>query len=198
MAPGLEQVTRKLSHEQLALIVLRALLNAIFLLPFLAAQNPGREHVGQALRFCLSFDHLVGAGEQTIRHGKAERLGGLKPGDIPVEQPSRCTTRAQSCTLIGGAAPRRQWSSASRSAEERGFANVTYSILHSQDGTVAYVNRFQEPAFFGRNEADGAIRQYSARMGGVPKLGPGSFRPPVDYVALYPRPDEPLLSLKVL
>ena len=36
-----------------SLIVLRALLNAIFLLPFLAAQNPGREHVGQALRFCL-------------------------------------------------------------------------------------------------------------------------------------------------
>ena len=85
-----------------------------------------------------------------------------------------------------------------KTRQERGFANVTYSILHSQDGTVAYVNRFQEPAFFGRNEADGAIRQYSARMGGVPKLGPGSFRPPVDYVALYPRPDEPLLSLKVL
>jgi hypothetical protein len=63
LAPGLEQVTRKLSHEQLALIVLRALLNAIFLLPFLAAQNPGREHEGQALRFCLSFDHLVGARE---------------------------------------------------------------------------------------------------------------------------------------
>src|SRR5262245_65630404 len=37
-----------------ALIVLRALLNAIFLLPFLAAQSPGYEHVGQALRFCLS------------------------------------------------------------------------------------------------------------------------------------------------
>ena len=30
--------------------------------------------------------------------------------------------------------------------------------------------------------------------GGAPKLGPGNFR---DYVALYPRPDEPLLSLKV-
>src|SRR5262249_17759274 len=48
------QVTRKLSHEQLALIVLRALLSAIFLLPFLLAQGPGCEHVGQALRFCFS------------------------------------------------------------------------------------------------------------------------------------------------
>jgi hypothetical protein len=35
--------------------------------------------------------------------------------------------------------------------------------------------------------------------GGVSKLGPGSFRPPpLDYVALYPRPEEPLLSVKVL
>ena len=35
-----------------------------------------------------------------------------------------------------------------KTRQERGFANVTYSILHSQDGTVVYVNRFQEPAFF--------------------------------------------------
>src|SRR5258706_14352201 len=28
--------------------------SAVFLLPFLAAQLPGYEHVGQALRFCLS------------------------------------------------------------------------------------------------------------------------------------------------
>jgi hypothetical protein len=52
-----------------------------------------------------------------------------------------------------------------KTRQERGFANVTYSILHSQDGTLVYVNRFQEPAFFGRNEADEAIRQYSTRIG---------------------------------
>jgi len=52
-----------------------------------------------------------------------------------------------------------------KTRQERGFANVTYSILHSQDGTVIYVNRFQEPAFFGRNEADETIRQYSTRIG---------------------------------
>src|SRR5262245_35615265 len=34
------------------------------------------------------------------------------------------TTRAQSCTLIGGAAPRRQWSSASRSAVKAGAVTV--------------------------------------------------------------------------
>jgi hypothetical protein len=33
----------------------------------------------------------------------------------------------------------------------------------------------------------------------VPKIEPDFFRPPpIDYAALYPRPDEPLLSLKVL
>jgi hypothetical protein len=52
-----------------------------------------------------------------------------------------------------------------KTRQERGFANVTYSMLHSQDGTLVYVNRFQEPAFFGRNEADEAIRQYSTKIG---------------------------------
>ena len=52
-----------------------------------------------------------------------------------------------------------------KTRQERGFANVTYSILHSQDGTVVYVNRFQEPAFFGQNEAEDAIRQHSTKLG---------------------------------
>jgi len=52
-----------------------------------------------------------------------------------------------------------------KTRQERGFANVTYSILHSQDGTVVYINRFQEPAFFGRNEAEAALRQYSTQLG---------------------------------
>jgi hypothetical protein len=52
-----------------------------------------------------------------------------------------------------------------KTRQERGSANVTYSILHSQDGTIVYVNRFQEPAFFGWNEADEAIRQYSTKIG---------------------------------
>jgi hypothetical protein len=49
--------------------------------------------------------------------------------------------------------------------DRRGSLNVTYSLLHSQDGTAFYVNRFQEPAFFGSNEADAAIRQYSSKIG---------------------------------
>jgi hypothetical protein len=49
--------------------------------------------------------------------------------------------------------------------ERRASINVTYSVLHSSDGTVFYVNRFQEPAFFTPNEADAAIRQYSSKIG---------------------------------
>lgn len=49
--------------------------------------------------------------------------------------------------------------------DRRRSLNVTYSLLHSQDGTVFYVNRFQETAFFGPNEADVAIRQYSTKFG---------------------------------
>src|SRR5262245_48928618 len=49
--------------------------------------------------------------------------------------------------------------------DRRGSLNVTYSLLHSQDGTIFYVNRFQEPAFLSANEADAAIRQYSSTIG---------------------------------
>lgn len=48
---------------------------------------------------------------------------------------------------------------------QRGSSNVTYSILHSQDGTIVYVNRFQEPALFAPNDADVAIRRYSTDLG---------------------------------
>jgi hypothetical protein len=54
--------------------------------------------------------------------------------------------------------------------DRRGFANVTYSILHSQDGTIVYVNRFQEPALFAPNEADAAIRRYSSNVGEKPQI----------------------------
>src|SRR6516164_1806618 len=49
--------------------------------------------------------------------------------------------------------------------EPRGSAKVTYSILHSHDGLVVYVNRYQEPAFFGPNEAVEAIGRNSTKMG---------------------------------
>ena len=54
--------------------------------------------------------------------------------------------------------------------DQRGSSNVTYSILHSQDGTVVYVNRFQEPALFAPNDADVALRRYSTNLGEKAKI----------------------------
>ena len=49
--------------------------------------------------------------------------------------------------------------------ERRGNYSVTYSLLHSRDGKIVYVNRFQAPAFFGPNEAEGDIQRYSRKLG---------------------------------
>ena len=59
--------------------------------------------------------------------------------------------------------------------DRRGLSNVTYSILHSPDGTIVYVNRFQEPAQFAPNDADVAMRRYSSDFGNgaqIKKLQP--------------------------
>jgi hypothetical protein len=54
--------------------------------------------------------------------------------------------------------------------DRRQSFDVTYSILHSQDGTVVYVNRFQEPVFFGPNEVTEAIRRNAIRLGAQARI----------------------------
>jgi hypothetical protein len=54
--------------------------------------------------------------------------------------------------------------------EQRGSFTATYSILHAADGSVVYVNRYQEPAFFGPGEANDDIRSYSRQFGGTPEV----------------------------
>ncbi len=54
--------------------------------------------------------------------------------------------------------------------ERRGRFNATYSILHSPDGVAVYVNRYQEPAFFGASEADDEIQRYSREIGESPRI----------------------------
>src|SRR5262249_40422108 len=43
-------------------------------------------------------------------------------------------------------------------------------ILHSPDGVAVYVNRYQEPAFFGASEADDDIQRYSRKFGESPRI----------------------------
>ncbi len=47
---------------------------------------------------------------------------------------------------------------------KRGEVTSSNSILHSQDGTALYVNRYIEPAFFGPNEVQTEIDRLSAKF----------------------------------
>ena len=63
------------------------------------------------------------------------------------------------------------WCQKSRQQRERRRSfNITHSLLHSRDGRVVYVNRFQAPAFFGPKEAEEDIQQYSHRLGELPRI----------------------------
>ena len=54
--------------------------------------------------------------------------------------------------------------------ERRGSFNAVYSMLHSPDGAAVYVNRYQEPAFFGASEANEGIQRYSRKFGESPRI----------------------------
>jgi hypothetical protein len=64
----------------------------ILLLPFLAAQNPGCEHVGQALRFCLS--DLVIIKDVPARTCTARELG-LGTVEAPNERAAEAAAVAE-------------------------------------------------------------------------------------------------------
>jgi hypothetical protein len=53
--------------------------------------------------------------------------------------------------------------------ERRSSSEATYSILHSRDGSIVYINRYQAPAFFARNEAEHDIQSYSQKFGESPR-----------------------------
>jgi hypothetical protein len=54
--------------------------------------------------------------------------------------------------------------------ERRGTYTAAYSILHSREGNVSYVNRSQDPAFFKRTEAQDDIQRYSRSIGESPRI----------------------------
>jgi hypothetical protein len=54
--------------------------------------------------------------------------------------------------------------------EKRGQFNASYSILHSRDGTVVYVNRFQEPAYWDEDEVKDDIDSYARKIGQQPRI----------------------------
>jgi hypothetical protein len=47
---------------------------------------------------------------------------------------------------------------------------VTYSLLHSRDGTVSYINRAQESGFPNSRKAEDDIQRYSRTIGETPRI----------------------------
>jgi len=54
--------------------------------------------------------------------------------------------------------------------ERRKTHTAAYSLLHSQDGKIVYVNRSQESIFSKSNEAEEDIQRYSRKLGESPRI----------------------------
>jgi hypothetical protein len=54
--------------------------------------------------------------------------------------------------------------------DARGGFKVYFSILHAPDGTVVYVNRYQDPAYWYGNEVGNDIQRYSRKIGEEPHI----------------------------
>jgi outer membrane protein OmpA-like peptidoglycan-associated protein len=55
-------------------------------------------------------------------------------------------------------------------ALRRGNFQATYSILHGEDGVVAYVNRFQKPAYWAVDEINEDVQRFSKKIGSQPEI----------------------------
>jgi hypothetical protein len=63
------------------------------------------------------------------------------------------------------------WCQKARSDKERrGSYIAAYSLLHSRDGNILYINRSQEPAFLNPKEAEVNIQRYSRKIGESPRI----------------------------
>jgi ribosomal protein L9 len=63
------------------------------------------------------------------------------------------------------------WCQKTRSDKERRRSYIAaYSLLHSRDGNLLYINRTQEPAFFNPKEVEVNIQRYSRNIGESPRI----------------------------
>src|ERR1700751_1922690 len=63
------------------------------------------------------------------------------------------------------------WCQKTRSDKERRRSYIAaYSLLHSRDGNILYINRTQEPAFVNPKEVEVNIQRYSRKIGESPRI----------------------------
>jgi ribosomal protein L9 len=63
------------------------------------------------------------------------------------------------------------WCQKARSDKERRRSYIAaYSLLHSRDGNILYINRTQEPAFLNPKEVEVNIQRYSRKIGESPRI----------------------------
>src|SRR5437660_7865003 len=63
------------------------------------------------------------------------------------------------------------WCQKTRSDKERRRPYIAaYSLLHSRDGNILYINRTQEPAVFNPKEVEVNIQRYSRKIGESPRI----------------------------
>jgi hypothetical protein len=62
------------------------------------------------------------------------------------------------------------WCQKTRAEKGRGSRTTVYSLLHSKDGKISYINRSQESASFNPSESELAIERYSRELGESARL----------------------------
>jgi ribosomal protein L9 len=63
------------------------------------------------------------------------------------------------------------WCQKTRTDKERRRSYIAaYSLLHSRDGNILYINRTQEPAFVNPKEVEVNIQRYSRKIGESPRI----------------------------
>jgi hypothetical protein len=60
--------------------------------------------------------------------------------------------------------------------DNRGYFTAQYSILHSRDGTLVYINRFEEPVYWNDKEINDKIGRLAAKIGEQPRVIKGPSR----------------------
>jgi hypothetical protein len=62
------------------------------------------------------------------------------------------------------------WCQKTRAEKGKGSRTTVYSLLHSKDGKISYINRSQESASFNPSESELAIERYSRELGEPARL----------------------------